>query len=167
MFQPTGTDLSLPTASSTAELFRDPVSVVFNLDGYQVLSACDLPMGGRRVIAAANSSEAACPDCGVISARVHQRTRQRVKDLGVGGKNIELIVIKPRFLCTEVACARRTFTQVTSQLPFRARCTARLKAAAVESVLDEGMPIWRACARHRLGWATINAAVVALSLIHI
>ncbi|WP_193127659.1 transposase family protein, partial [Gulosibacter sediminis] len=66
-------------------------------------------MGGRRVIAAANSSEAACPDCGVISARVHQRTRQRVKDLGVGGKNIELIVIKPRFLCTEVACARRTF----------------------------------------------------------
>ena len=164
MFQPTGTDLSLPTASSTAELFRDPVSVVFNLDGYQVLSACDLPMGGRRVIAAANSSEAACPDCGVISARVHQRTRQRVKDLGVGGKNIELIVIKPRFLCTEVACARRTFTQVTSQLPFRARCTARLKAAAVESVLDEGMPIWRACARHRLGWATINAAVVADTL---
>lgn len=164
MFQPTGPDLSLPTASSTAELFRDPVSVVFNLPGYQVVTACDLPMGGRRVIAVANSVEAACPDCGVISSRVHQRTRQRVKDLGVGGKNIELIVIKPRFLCTEVACARRTFTQVTSQLPFRARCTARLKAAAVEAVLDEGMPIWRACARHRLGWATINAAVVADTL---
>ncbi|MDR8020518.1 transposase, partial [Nesterenkonia aerolata] len=161
MFQPTGPHLFLPTVSSVIDAVRDPVSVVFNLPGYQVLSACDLPLGGRRVTAVANSTEAACPDCGVISARVHQRTRQRVKDLGVGGKDIELIVIKPRFLCTEAGCARRTFTQVTSQLPFRARCTARLKAAAVEAVLDEGMPIWRACARHRLGWATINAAIIA------
>ena len=55
MFQPTGPDLSLPTASSTAEVLRDPASVVFNLPGYQVLSACDLPLGGRRVIAAADS----------------------------------------------------------------------------------------------------------------
>ena len=164
MFQPTGPHLSLPTASSVIDAVRDPTSVVFNLEGYQVLSACDLPLGGRRVSAVANSVEAACPDCGVVSTRVHQRTRQRVKDLGVGGKNIELIIIKPRFLCTEVACARRTFTQVTDLLPFRARCTARLKAAAVEAVLDEGMPIWRACARHRLGWATINAAVVADTL---
>src|SRR5690625_5735066 len=90
MFQPTGPHHHLHTTSSASEYFRDPVSVVFNLDDYQVVSACDLPLGGRRVIAAANSSEAACPDCGVISSRVHQRTRQRVKDLGVGGKDIEL-----------------------------------------------------------------------------
>ena len=95
MFQPTGPHLSLPTVSSPAELFRDPVSVVFNLPGYHALSACDLPVGGRRVTAAANSFEAACPDCGVISSRVHQRTRQTVKDLGVGGKDIELVIIKP------------------------------------------------------------------------
>ena len=164
MFQPTGPHLSLPTVSSPAELFRDPASVVFNLDGYQVLAACDLPLGGRRVTAAANSVEAACPDCGVVSTRVHQRTRQKVKDLGVGGKDIELVIIKPRFLCSEAACARRTFTQVTDQLPFRARCTARLKEAAVEAVLDEGMPIWRTCARYQLGWATINTAVTADAL---
>ena len=141
MFQPTGPHLSLPTASSVIDAVRDPTSVVFNLDGYQVLAACDLPLGGRRVSAVANSVEAACPDCGVVSTRVHQRTRQKVKDLGVGGKDIELVIIKPRFLCAEAACARRTFTQVTDQLPFRARCTARLKAAAVEAVLDEGMPL--------------------------
>ncbi len=95
---------------------------------------------------------------------MHQRTRQKVKDLGVGGKDIELVIIKPRFLCGEAACARRTFTQVTDQLPFRARCTARLKEAAVEAVLDEGMPIWRTCARYQLGWATINTAVTADAL---
>jgi len=164
MFQPTGPHLSLPTASSVIDAVRDPTSVVFNLDGYQVLAACDLPLGGRRVSAVANSVEAACPDCGVVSTRVHQRTRQKVKDLGVGGKDIELVIIKPRFLCAEAACARRTFTQVTDQLPFRARCTARLKAAAVEAVLDEGMPIWRTCARYQLGWATINTAVTADAL---
>ena len=164
MFQPTGPHLSLPTASSVIDAVRDPTSVVFNLEGYQVLSACDLPLGGRRVSAVANSVEAACPECGVVSTRVHQRTRQKVKDLGVGGKDIELVIIKPRFLCAEAACARRTFTQVTDQLPFRARCTARLKAAAVEAVLDEGMPIWRTCARYQLGWATINTAVVADTL---
>ncbi|MBE8146264.1 hypothetical protein IOD13_05900 [Brevibacterium casei] len=51
MFQPTGPHLSLPTVSGPAELFRDPASVVFNLDGYQVLATCDLPLGGRRVTA--------------------------------------------------------------------------------------------------------------------
>ena len=49
MFQPTGPHLSLPTASSVIDAVRDPTSVVFNLDGYQVLAACDLPLGGRRV----------------------------------------------------------------------------------------------------------------------
>ena len=70
MFQPTGPHLSLPTASSVIDAVRDPTSVVFNLDGYQVLAACDLPLGGRRVSAVANSVEAACPDCGVVSTRV-------------------------------------------------------------------------------------------------
>lgn len=83
MFQPTGPHLFLSSASSTAEPLRAAASVVFNLPGYQVLSACDLSLGGRRVTAVANSTEAACPDCGVTSARVHQRTRQKVKDLGV------------------------------------------------------------------------------------
>ena len=71
MFQPTGPHLFLPTASSTAEPLRAAASVVFNLPGYQVLSACDLPLGGRRVTAVANSTEAACPDCGVILSLIH------------------------------------------------------------------------------------------------
>ncbi len=47
---------------------------------------------------------------------------QRVKNIPAGGDLLEVVVKKPRWRCAEPACGRRTFVQVTYQLPFRARC---------------------------------------------
>ena len=107
---------------------RDAASVIFNLPDYHVIDAVDLPLGGRRVIVQADTVADGCPDCGVVSARVHAWCRQRVKDIPHGG-GIELIVGKPRLVCAEEACSRRTFTQTTAELPLRARCTTRLRRA--------------------------------------
>lgn len=100
-----------------------------------------------------------------FSSRVHQRVRQSVKDIPAGGSLVEVVVVKPRFVCAETACERRTFTQSTEQLPARARCTTRLKEAVVEAVLDSGRATAEVAAAHGLAWGTVNTAVVHAALV--
>ena len=104
----------------------DAASVIFNLPDYHVIDAVEVPLSGRRVIVRADDVADGCPECGVISVRVHAGCRQRVKDVPHAG-HLEVIVVKPRLVCPERGCPRRTFTQATGELPLRARCTTRLR----------------------------------------
>ena len=97
---------------------RDAASVIFNLPGYRVIDAVDLPLGGRRVKVQPVDLEGGCPGCGVVSSRVHAWVEQRVRDVPYAGP-VEVVVRKPRLVCAEPACRRRTFTHTTSQLPSR------------------------------------------------
>ena len=146
-------------------LLRDAASVIFNLPDYRVIDAVDLPSGGRRVIVQADMVADGCPDCGVVSARVHAWCRQRVKDIPHGG-GIELIVVKPRLVCAEEACSRRTFTQATAELPVRARCTSRLRRGLLEAVIDHGRPVAAVAASFGVAWwtaqKTVNMAIDTL-----
>ena len=119
---------------------RDAASVIFNLPDYHVIDAIDLPLGGRRVIVQADTIGDGCPDCGVVSERVHAWCRQRVRVVPHAGR-VEVIVRKPRLVCCERACSRMTFTQTTAELPLRARCTTRLRRAILEAVIDHGRPV--------------------------
>ncbi len=165
MSQRTRAALPLPAHTTAEQPVRGPASVVFNLDGYTVHDAVDLPLGGRRIIVTADATEGACPSCGVLSSRVHQRVRQSVKDIPAGGTLVEVVVVKPRYVCAETACPRRTFTQVTAQLPARARCTTRLREAVVAAVLDSGRATAEVAAAHGLAWGTVNTAVVDAALV--
>ncbi len=144
---------------------RDAASVIFNLPDYHVIDAIDLPLGGRRVIVRADTVGEGCPDCGVVSERVHAWCRQRVKDVPHAGR-VELVVVKPRLVCAERACPRRTFTPTTPELPLRARCTTRLRRALLESVIDQGQPVEQVAKTHGVAWwttqHTVNAAVELL-----
>jgi len=144
---------------------RDAASVIFNLPDYHVIDVIDLPLGGRRVIVQADTLGEGCPDCGVVSERVHAWCRQRVKDLPHAG-GVEVVVVKPRLVCAERACPRRTFTQTTSEVPLRARCTSRLRRGLLEAVIDHGRPVAGVAAGFGGAWwtaqKTVNAAVVVL-----
>ena len=98
---------------------RDAASLIFNLPGYTVLDAVDLPLGGRRIIVRAGAQDEGCPDCGVISTRVHAWTSQRVKDIPAGVDVVEVVVRKPRYLCAEPACGRRTSRPRSPPSPMR------------------------------------------------
>ena len=111
---------------------RDAASVIFNLPDHHVIDAVDLPSWGCRVITQADSVSDGCSDCGVVSERVHAWCRQRVKDIP-HTDGVELILAKPRLVCGERACPRRTFTQTTPELPLRARCTSRLRRGVLET----------------------------------
>ena len=78
MFEPTGSR-------------RDAASVIFNLPGYRVVDAVDLPLGGRRVRVQPADLADGCPSCGVISARAHAWIVQRVRDIPHAGQ-LEVMV---------------------------------------------------------------------------
>ncbi|MGN6522418.1 MAG: transposase family protein, partial [Actinomycetes bacterium] len=120
---------------------RDAASVLFDLPGYRVLDAVDTDDGRRQVKIASTTLEAGCPSCGVLSARVNQRVEQRLTDASIAGR-VEVVLVRPRFACTEPLCAKRTFVEVSEQVPSRARVTmsrVRLSGRAVESVLKENL----------------------------
>ena len=152
MFEPTGSR-------------RDAASVIFNLPGYRVVDAVDLPLGGRRVRVQPVDLADGCPSCGVISARVHAWIVQRVRDIPYAGQ-LEVMVRKPRLVCAEPECPRGTFTPATEQLPVRARCTTRLRTALLSAVIDSGRAVAEVAAGHGVAWwtvqSTVNAAAVLL-----
>lgn len=143
---------------------REAASIVFNLPGYDVVDAVDLPLGGRRVVVQARDRDDACPVCGALSARIHAWARQRVKDLSCGGDAVEVVVRKPRMVCAEPACPRRTFTQATDELPLRARCSRRLREQLVEAAIDSGRAIGEVAAAFGVAWWTVQNAVDAAAV---
>jgi transposase len=152
LFEPTGSQ-------------RDAASVIFNLPGYRVVDAVDLRLGGRRVKVEPVEVEDGCPACGVVSSRVHAWVEQRVRDIPHAGQ-VVVVVRKPRLVCSEPACGRRTFTTATEQLPVRARSTTRLKTALLDAVIGSGRAVSEVAADLRVAWwtvqATVNAAAVLL-----
>jgi transposase len=85
--------------------------VIFNLPGYRVIEAVDLPLG-RRVKGQPVDLDQGCPECGVVSSGVHAWVMQRVRDMPHAG-DIEVVVWKTRLVCAETACPRRTPNHVT------------------------------------------------------
>jgi transposase len=142
------TSAALPSSPSAA-------SVLFNLPGYRVLEVTlDEVDGQRTVLIATTAVEDACPSCGTLSDRVHQRTRQRVRDVGFDGP-VQVIWSKKRWSCPEVACPRATFTEATHQVPPRARLTTRLKEAVVDAVAGEVRAVERVAAQFGVSWPTV------------
>jgi transposase len=150
VFEPTGSQ-------------RDAASVIFNLPGYRVIEAVDLPLGGCRVKVQPVDLDQGCPECGVVSARVHAWVTQRVRDIPHSG-DIEVVVRKRRMVCAEPACQRRTFTPATEQLPpGPIYDPAEDGAAGCSDRFGPGRLRGR---QRRVAWwtvqATVNAAAVLL-----
>src|SRR3954454_17651332 len=82
---------------------REAASVLFDLPGYRVVDAVDRPGQLRLVTVASTAREAACPACGVLSERVHQRRGQRLADVSVAGP-VEVVLVRRRFACAEPLC---------------------------------------------------------------
>ncbi len=155
--------MSEPTCSQLVAS-RDAASLIFNLPGYRVIDAADLPLGGRRVRVETEDRDDGCPDCGVISTRVHAWSEQRVKDIPTGGEFVEVVVRKPRLVCVETECSRRTFTQRTEQLPARARCLTRLRQTLLDAVIASGRCVQEVATAHEVSWWTVQTAVDAATL---
>ena len=78
----------------------------------------------------ARAANAACPECGRLSARVHGRYPRRLVDCASGGRRVELRLTVRRFRCDEPTCSARTFAEQVDGLttPY-ARFTVQAREA--------------------------------------
>ena len=78
------------------------------------------------ITAHAKAAAANCPQCGVVSHRIHSYYWRKGKDLPISGQLANLSIEAKRFRCTNQECAKRTFVQRFDFLALKAQRTARL-----------------------------------------
>lgn len=138
----------------TVDAASDAASVLFNLPQYRVVAVIRDDAGGREVFIDTPTGEAGCPSCGVMTSRVHQRTRQRIHDVPFGGV-VMVWWVKKRWRCAESQCNRATFTEYTDQVPPYARLTTRLKERIVTALSGEVRAVDAVAAEVGVSWPTV------------
>ena len=79
------------------------------------------------IVTSPRQTSAPCPDCGVVSERLHSRCRRLLSDLPWQGRPVTLHVHARRFRCLNLAYSRRTF-----RTPVRHRTCRRTPDRAAE-----------------------------------
>jgi transposase len=138
----------------TVDAASDAASVLFNLPEYRVVAVTRDESGRREVFVDTPVSEGGCPSCGVLSARVHQRTVQRIRDVPFDGQ-VTVWWVKKRWRCTQRQCSGATFTEHTEQVPPYARLTARLKARIVAALAGEVRSVAAVALEVGVSWPTV------------
>ena len=144
----------------TVDAASDAASVLFNLPEYRVVAVTRDAEGAREVVIDTPSLEAGCPSCGAVTSRVHQRTRQRVRDVPFDGP-VTVWWVKKRWRCTEARCGRATFTEHTDQVPPFARVTTRLRERIVAALAGEVRCVQAVAAEVGVSWPTAMRQLTA------
>ena len=139
----------------------DRTSLLFALPGFRVLDVTLEPDGGRRVLVESEAQEGGCPSCGVLSGLIKERATSRVRDLRHGVLPLRVWVRKRRFVCAEVLCERRSFTEVSEQIPARARVTTRLRQVVSAAVTVTNRAVSEVAGEHGVSWPTVHKALIA------
>jgi transposase len=112
------------------------------------------------VLVASVAEKGGCPACGVLSGVIKDRPTSRVRDLPHGPVPLIVWVRKRRFACVEVLCRRRSFTEVSAQLPARARVTSRLKVKVCAAVTTTSRAVSEVATDYGIAWWTVHRILV-------
>ena len=137
----------------------DRTTLLFALPQYR-LDVTPEPGGGRRVLVESIAEQGGAPACGVLSSVIRDRPVSRVKDLPHGLVSLLVFVGKRRFVCTQVLCERRSFTEATAELPARARVTTHLKAKVCAAVTTTNRAVSEVENEHGIAWWTVHRILV-------
>lgn len=137
-------------------------AVLFGIeDEFDVLSVDRLGPDQVKIVIELRAVEAACPTCGVVTARVKDRPVRRVKDLPACGQQTQLWWRKRRLACVERLCPRRSFTQPSVAVRPRGRVTERLRARVAEAIAAGNRAVSEVAAEYGVSWPTAHRALVA------
>jgi transposase len=136
-------------------------SVLFGLGSFRVVDVARVADRVVEVVIETVEAEAPCPHCGMLSRRVKDRPRVRVKDLPASGQAVSLWWRKRRLVCAEPTCPRGSFTEVTGEIPPRSRLTDRLRERLAEAIAGSNRAVSDVAAEHGVAWRTAHEALVA------
>ncbi|GAA2696262.1 transposase family protein [Streptomyces lunalinharesii] len=103
----------------------------FSVDDVPVVSV-EVIDTAVRVEARTTARQAACPECGGQSGRIHGSYLRFPRDLPAAGKLVVMSLRARRFVCAKGTCQRRTFAEQVPGLTRRCgRRTERLRSALV------------------------------------
>jgi transposase len=143
-------------------VFEDTASVLFGVEGLRIVEAEAGPDGTVTVWAVTDHpGAAACPECGTVSARVHEQVLAGPRDVRRAGDQVRLCWVKRRWKCQEERCGRGTFTESAPQVPARCRVTARLREQAGSEVAERGVTPAEAARHAGVSWPVAHAAFAA------
>jgi len=138
--------------------------VLFGVAGLQVVDAEAGPDGRVTVWAVTDHpGAAACPDCGTVSARPHDRVLTRPRDVRRGLDYLEVCWLKWRWKCVAERCERKTFTESVPQVPPRRRVMERLREQAAHEVAERGITPAEAARGCGVSWPVAHDAYAAVA----
>jgi len=131
--------------------------VLLGMEGVTV-TAAEEGEGGRLLVWARVSCPAACPRCGTVSERVHDRVVTRPRDVRYGSRKVDLFLEKRRLACGNGDCPQGTFTEWAPQVPPRCRITRRLLEHCGGEVAERGITPAESARRNGVSWPSAHAA---------
>ena len=143
---------------------KDRTTLLFGLGEFTVVDVDRVGADAVRVVVETVAREAACPECGTVSARVKDRPLRRVKDLPCSGQRVELWWRKRRLVCLPASCPRRSFLERTAAIPPRSRLTARLREHLARAIAGSNRAVSEVAAEHGVAWHTAHRALVAAAV---
>lgn len=138
---------------------QDRASALLGVEGVRVVEV-EVEHDGRLTVWVSTDDPdcAVCPSCQVPAQRVHERVVTRPADVRRAADPVVLVWLKRRWKCDNEACARATFTESLSQVPSRARLTARLREHGAHLVGELGVPVGTAAGESGVSWPTVHEA---------
>jgi transposase len=140
----------------------DATSVLFGLEEeFSVLEVQRIDHSRVKVIIEQTAREGPCPECGVFTRVVKDRSVMRLKDLPASGQIAELWWRKRRLVCAEPRCPRGTFTQTSTAVRPRARVTERLRKQVATAIASSNRAVSDVAGEYGVSWPTAHKALVA------
>lgn len=133
--------------------------MLFGVEGLRVTEAEREPDGTLTVWAVTgHPGAAACPGCGTVAGRVHDRVVTRPRDVRGAGDVVRVRWVKRRWKCGLPSCPRKTFTESVPRVPARHRVTGRLRDLVGSEVAERGITVAEAARHAGVSWPVAHAA---------
>lgn len=137
-------------------------TLLLGLDGI-VVDTVTLAEDGVRVVVVGTADEwvGRCPKCATRSWRSKGWVTTRPRDIKIGPDHPRIMWRKRKWLCINVLCKRKSFTESTPTVPARARMTTRAKSEMAGAVLNDDRSVAAVADAYGCTWNTCHDAVTA------
>lgn len=128
---------------------------LLGMDDFVVLATTDED-GECFVLVETKERVVGCPSCGVIASG-HGRSVVQVRDLPMAGRATRLVWRKRRYLCRDVECEKKTFTEESELV--EGSLTTRAAREICRRVGEDGHSVAQVARDYGVGWSTAMEAV--------